>query len=596
MLRKILFPIILVFLGYGFWISPNFKEISAGVAIFLFGMLALEEGFRAFSGGTLERILKVSTDKLWKSISFGFVSTAIMQSSSLVSVLTISFIGAGLIGLTQGIGIILGANIGTTTGAWLMAGFGLKVKISAYAMPMLVFGVIMIFQKSKSLKGIGYVLAGLGFLFLGIHYMKEGFEAFKDSIDLASFAVPGFKGLMIYIGIGILATVIMQSSHATIVLILAALSVGQITYENAIALTIGANIGTTITAIIGSLSSNIDGKRLAGGHFVFNIVTAAITVIFFHQIIDVVKILADAIGISAENHTLRLAVFDSFFKIMGVVVFIPFVNILVRFLQRVFKAKPDRLQLNYLEPKYLNDSALEFPATAKRAALDESGRLLGYTIETISKGVGLDVQKLYSDTPIKTLMEAPCCQRIPDIQTDYETKLRNIYAKIAAFIIQAQSHTEEEDINAFYNLKLANRNSIEAIKMTQQLQGHLKHYIHHENISIRNQYLKMIERLAKLIRRIEEIKNTEEKSEAMGLLKKTKKILAKNDIVANGKLDKLIREHLIDNEMAVALMNDSAYTNNIIKSLIVSSGVLWVDPDIDIRVYREENFIEDKPL
>jgi phosphate:Na+ symporter len=285
MLKKILLPTILILLSYGFWISPDFKEIAAGVSIFLFGMLALEEGFKAFSGGTLERILQKSTDKLYKSISFGFVATAIMQSSSLVSVLTISFIGAGLIGLTQGIGIIFGANIGTTTGAWLMAGFGLKVKISAYAMPMLVFGVILIFQKTKTLKGLGYILAGLGFLFLGIHYMKDGFEAFKSSVDIASLGVPGFKGLMIFIGIGILATVIMQSSHATIVLILAALSVGQISYENALALTIGANIGTTITAVIGSLSSNIDGKRLAGAHFVFNVITAFIAVLIMDQMI-----------------------------------------------------------------------------------------------------------------------------------------------------------------------------------------------------------------------------------------------------------------------------------------------------------------------
>ncbi|MCK5293284.1 MAG: Na/Pi symporter, partial [Arcobacteraceae bacterium] len=178
MLKKIFLPTILMVLAYGFWLSPDFKEISAGVAIFLFGMLSLEEGFKAFSGGTLERILQKSTDKTYKSIGFGVMATTVMQSSSLVSVLTISFLGAGLIGLAQGIGIVFGANIGTTTGAWLVAGFGLKVKISAYAMPMLVFGVILIFQKSKSLKGIGYILAGLGFLFLGIHYMKDGFEAF----------------------------------------------------------------------------------------------------------------------------------------------------------------------------------------------------------------------------------------------------------------------------------------------------------------------------------------------------------------------------------------------------------------------------------
>ncbi|GKT33593.1 Sodium-dependent phosphate transport protein like protein, partial [Aduncisulcus paluster] len=170
-------------------------------------------------------------DKLYKSIGFGMIATTIMQSSSLVSVLTISFLGAGLIGLAQGIGIVFGANIGTTTGAWLVAGFGLKVDIAAYAMPMLVFGIILIFQKAKGLKGIGYILSGLGFLFLGIHYMKDGFEAFKSTIDLASFGGTGIKYLFIFTGIGIFATVVMQSSHATLVLIITALAVGQISYE-----------------------------------------------------------------------------------------------------------------------------------------------------------------------------------------------------------------------------------------------------------------------------------------------------------------------------------------------------------------------------
>lgn len=152
-------------LAYGFWVSPDFKEIAAGVAIFLFGMLFMEEGFKAFTGGILEKLLQKTTNKLWKSLSFGVLSTTLMQSSSLVSVITISFLSAGLIGLAAGIGIIFGANLGTTTGAWLIAGFGLKVKISAYAMPMLVFGIIMVFQKSRSIKGLGYILAGLGFCF-----------------------------------------------------------------------------------------------------------------------------------------------------------------------------------------------------------------------------------------------------------------------------------------------------------------------------------------------------------------------------------------------------------------------------------------------
>ncbi len=179
MIRKLFLPVIFVLLAFAFWISPNFKEIAAGVAILLFGMIALENAFKSFAEGSLKRMLRTATNKFYKSFSLGMISTAILQSSSLISVITISFISTGLLNLTQGVGVIFGDNIGTTTTAWLVATLGLKVKISAFALPMIVFGIILFFQKQKSLKGIGNVLTGLGFLFLGIHYMKEGFDSFK---------------------------------------------------------------------------------------------------------------------------------------------------------------------------------------------------------------------------------------------------------------------------------------------------------------------------------------------------------------------------------------------------------------------------------
>ena len=196
--KRTLLPIILGLLVFGFWVSPDFQEIAAGVAIFLFGMLMLEDGFNQFSGGFLEKLLERATGSTFKSLSFGVLSTTIMQSSSLVSVIAISFLSAGLISLAAGVGIIFGANIGTTTGAWLVAGFGLKVKISAYAMPMLAVSIILVFQKSKYLKGIGYVLAGLGFLFLGIHHMKEGVRGVQGSVrpdTVCDDRVSGVDGL-----------------------------------------------------------------------------------------------------------------------------------------------------------------------------------------------------------------------------------------------------------------------------------------------------------------------------------------------------------------------------------------------------------------
>jgi phosphate:Na+ symporter len=595
MLRRIFLPSILIVLTYGFWISPDFKEISAGVAIFLFGMLTLEEGFKAFSGGTLEKILEKSTDKLHKSIGFGFVATAIMQSSSLVSVLTISFIGAGLIGLTQGIGIILGANIGTTTGAWLMAGFGLKVKISAYAMPMLVFGVILIFQKAKTLKGIGYILAGLGFLFLGIHYMKEGFEAFKDTIDLASFAVDGFKGLMIFIGIGVLATVVMQSSHATIVLILAALSVGQITYENALALTIGANIGTTITAVIGSLSSNIDGKRLAGAHFIFNVITAVVAVIFMDQIISLVAVISDSIGISSDNHTLRLAVFDSFFKIMGVLIFIPFVDKLVNFLQTTIK--PGKKEEDEFEGvKYLNDSVLELPATSMASLIKETKHLYANAFEIITHGLNLKRSNIISDMSLDDVIKDSYSKETIDIDDFYNHRIKGIYGEIIDFSTKAQSHMEPEDIESLYKIKLANRDIVEAVKDTKHLQKNLIKYDKTSNQHIKEQYDNIKIDLAELLRNIDLISKMKEEDEIILLLSKAKVHMQRYDILANGTLDRLIRNDLVTNEMATSLMNDSAYAYNISKHFIAMAEVIFIDSSGDIKNIDEDMVISDEDV
>ena len=235
MLGRILLPSIFVLLSYGFWASSAFQDISAGVALFLFGMFCMEQGLKVFGGSGLQRVLAASTDRLWKSLTFGIVTTTLMQSSSLVSVLTISFLSAQLIGLVQGMGIVFGANLGTTTGAWIVAGFGLKVKISAYAMPILVFGVILLNRASDRSKGVGWVLIGIGFLFLGIHFMKEGFASYAETIDLTEYAIPGLAGLLIFTLVGIVATVVMQSSHATMTLIITALSASQITYEHALA-------------------------------------------------------------------------------------------------------------------------------------------------------------------------------------------------------------------------------------------------------------------------------------------------------------------------------------------------------------------------
>ena len=586
--KNIFLPIILIILTYGFWYSPNFKEVAAGIAIFLFGMLSLEQGFKSFSGGLLEKILKNSTDKLYKSIGFGIVSTSIMQSSSLVSVLTISFLGAGLIGLSQGIGIVFGANLGTTTGAWLVAGYGLKVNIASYAMPMLVFGIIFIFQKSTSLKGIGYILTGLGFLFLGIHYMKDGFEAFKSTIDLSTYSIDGFKGLFVFALIGVFATVVMQSSHATLVLIITALAAGQISYENALALAIGANVGTTITAIIGAMSSNIDGKRLAAAHLIFNLITALIAITFIYQIIYLVDISAAWLSIANDDYTLKLAIFHTIFNTIGVVVMIPFINRLVTFLEKTIQPTISKDEIGFDNVRYLNDSVLAFPESAMAAITRETKHLYDNTFEIIAHGLNLKRSKIVSSMELEEVIKEKYSKKYINIEDFYLHKIKDIYGEIIDFSAKAQADMSPEGVEELYNLKLANRDMVEAIKNTKHLQKNIVNYAAHPNKYIKEEYTRIKMSLAGLLRNINIIATTDEEDIIVLLLSKIRLNTQKNDIISNGELDNLIRNRLITNQMATSLMNDSVYAYNIRSKLCNMAEILFVDKSSDLKTLQDD--------
>lgn len=589
MFKKIIFFTILVILTYGFWLSSDFKEISAGVAIFLFGMLSLEEGFKAFTGGLLERLLRKTTNKTWKALAFGVVSTTAMQSSSLVSVITISFLSTGLIGLAAGIGIVFGANLGTTTGAWLIAGFGMKIKLSAYAMPMLVFGVMGIFQRSNTLKGIGYILAGLGFLFLGIHHMKEGFDAFRDTIDLTAFAVDGYYGILIYALIGIFATVVMQSSHATLVLIITALSAQQITYDNALALAIGANVGTTVTALIGAMSANIQGKRLAAAHLVFNLVTAAIAIVFIDQIGGAVEWISEALGIDDHNYILKLALFHSVFNLLGVVLLVPFVH---RMAAALSSWMPEKQEV-FEKPIYLTNSAIELPDTAITAVRKETLRLYDNAFAIIAHGLNFhrsDIsseQALISDDQLGSKLIAV------DFDAEYDHSIKSLYSEIIEFISRAQVAMKPEQADEIFLLRAAGRDIVEAIKDTKHMHKNLSHFLLSENQYIRAEYNKLRVQIGKLMRELAGIRDNEDETASLLSFDSLKVEMEVNDSTTNGKLEELIREGKLTANMATSLMNDSNYAYSIAKKLIHVGETLFSVGDPDLKETEQDIALTD---
>ncbi|PPK74318.1 phosphate:Na+ symporter [Methylobacter tundripaludum] len=572
-MHKVLLLIVVPLLSYGFWLSDAFKGIAAGVSIFLFGMLSLEQGFKAFTGGVLERILQKTTDTAWKSFGFGFLSAALMQSSGLVSVITISFLSAGLLDLVAGIGIIFGSNLGTTTGAWLIAGLGLKVNIATYAMPLLVFGVLCVFQNGKQLKGIGYILTGLGFLLLGIHYMKESFEAFENTINLAEYAMPGVKGLLVYTAIGIIATIIMQSSHATMLLTITAVSVHQITYDNALALVIGANIGTTVTAIIASFGANIQGKRLAGSHLFINLFTGIFVLLFIKQFGIAVDIISANLGIAVSDNAMKLATFHSLFNLAGIVLFFPFINQQILLLERIFIEKRPAI----FKPKYLDSSAMDFPETVVESVRLESIHLYENAIHIILRTFGLRKSDLQKNDSLKQLIERNNHPIEYDIDASYEKRIKGIYSAIIAFISRAGFTWEMAQSSKLSWLREANKHIVEAIKDTKHLQKNWTRFRTSNNQATINEYNKIAYQIVFHIQQIENFRHEIESNELPLLSLDTLKATIKNDdMQMNRAIETLIREQKITPETGSSLINDAAYMRNIKKNLLKAAETLFL--------------------
>jgi phosphate:Na+ symporter len=580
----------IIFLVFAWFVVSNedAKTIIAGIAIFLIGMQYMENGFKLFSGGALENALERFTSTTPKAIGTGFLATAVVQSSSLVSVIIISFLSAELIGLRQAVGVVFGSNIGTTATAWLVSAFGLKIKISHYALPMLIFGVFMQFSKNSAYKGLGSVLIGLGFIFLGISYMKDGFETMKDGLDLAKYAMSGYMGVFVYIAFGAAATVIIQSSSATMAIIITALATGQIDYINALSLAIGANIGTTVTAAIGAMASNKNGKRLAVAHLIFNMITGLVAVIFIYQLRDLVNITAPMLGISENDDAMKLSLFHTIFNVVGVLLVSPFTKQLVNFLETLFQEK----EAGRGQPKYLTAEVMEVPATAIAAIRKETIHLYDKSLEAILHAMNLHRTDVCSDAEVEQVIKRSNKPIPVNIDEVYQKDIKNLYGEILNYASMTQSNMDQIAQNKIYDLKLTARYIIEMVKDIRELQKNLNHFRKSRNAFIIEEYNDLRAHLMTVLRTIQRIRESEDgPEEIMTVLEVQKTESANNEVRMNSMIDTLIREHKIDPKMASSLINDIGFTHSICRKLLNAAAVLWVN-DEEVQELGDEYELE----
>jgi phosphate:Na+ symporter len=454
-------------------IPVDFWKLAAGLAIFLYGMFLLEDSVRIMSGKAFRQMIRLYTDGRLRSISSGTLITAILQSSSAVSLMVLAFVGAGVMTMENGIGVMIGANIGTTLTAWIVAAFGFKIKISSMAFPLIACSglISMIINRSSKLFQLSRLLIGFGFLLLGLDYMKTSVEAYTQYVDLT--ALVGY-GAWIYLLFGILMTAIMQASAASIAIILTGLNSGLITFEIAAAMVIGANIGTTVTVLLGAIGGMPIKKRVGVSHLIFNVITGLIAFVALAPLSRVVALFFD----TSTNAVMGLALFHTLFNLIGAIIFLPFIGYMSRFLLRVFPERKAVLTV------YLNNTPTEVLDAATSSLRKETLHLFEecqfYTLKTF----GID-DKLVFDHNL------PFQKNLGRRSTlaDFYENAKLLHGEIIEFYAKLlNAKLEQEEAKALERMIYASRNIMNSMKNIKGIRHDIEEFDSSENEHLNLQY------------------------------------------------------------------------------------------------------------
>ena len=366
----------------------DFLRLIGSLGLFLYGMKIMSEGLQKFAGDSLRRILTAMTTNRVTGVLTGVLITALIQSSSATTVMVVSFVNAGLLTLTQSIGVIMGANIGTTVTAWLISALGFKVDIAAFALPLLAFGIPLLFSGKSSRKSVGEFIFGFSFLFMGLQALKANAPDLGANPELLAFvqnyADMGFFSIILFLFIGAILTMIVQASAATMAITLIMCANGWIDYQLGVALVLGENIGTTITANLAALTGNTQARRAALAHLAFNIFGVIWVLILFYPFTNAVSwFVTNVMRISDPSVAVsfKLAAFHTAFNISNTFVMIWFVGLIEKTVCFLIKGKKDEdeeYRLRYITGGMLSTAELSILQARKEITLfaERTGRML----------------------------------------------------------------------------------------------------------------------------------------------------------------------------------------------------------------------------
>ena len=383
----------------------NIFSLVGSLALFLFGMKTMSEGLEKFAGDRLRSILAAMTKNRVMGVLTGVLITALIQSSSATTVMVVSFVNAGLMTLAQSIGVIMGANIGTTVTAWIISAVGFKVNIAAFAIPLLAIGMPLIFSGKGNRKSIGEFIFGFSFLFMGLSFLQEAATAMNigDMVAgmLAHVPQDSFLTIILFVIVGALVTMIVQASAATmaITLMLFGMNIPGFGFEQAAALAMGQNIGTTITAFMASLTANTQARRAALAHMFFNVFGVVVFLIVFYPACNAVSWFVDNV-MGGGNDLFKLSAFHTAFNIINTLLLIGFVHQIEMLVCKVLpmKAQDEDYRLRFISGGLLSTAELSIMEAQKEIHhfAERCQRMFGFVPELMQTEDEVEFNKLFS--------------------------------------------------------------------------------------------------------------------------------------------------------------------------------------------------------
>lgn len=383
----------------------NIFSLLGSLGLFLYGMKIMSEGLEKFAGDRLRNILAAMTRNRVMGVLTGIAVTALIQSSSATTVMVISFVNAGLMNLAQAIGVIMGANVGTTITAWIISAIGFKVNIAAFALPLLAIGIPLIFSGNSQRKSVGEFVFGFSFLFMGLSFLQQSAENLEVgnlvAAMLAKVADGGFFTILLFVIVGAVVTMLVQASAATmaITLMLFDMHIPGFGLEQAAALAMGQNIGTTITAFIASLTANTQARRAALAHMFFNVFGVIVVLIIFYPFCNCINWFVEHVMMAGDNEMFKLSAFHTAFNVFNTLLLIGFVHQIEQFVCKVLPQKEEKEEprLRYITGGLLSTAELSIWQARNEVGLmaERCHRMLGMVKEALNTEKDSDFDKIY---------------------------------------------------------------------------------------------------------------------------------------------------------------------------------------------------------